>query len=193
MPANPLPTFLALCVLLPGAVQAAPIDDFVALVARRNAIAQDVAAFKYPAGRPVDDPAREAQVLQDKHARAVDLGLDPDRVVHFYRQAMDANKLIQYVAFHRYAAGQVPPRAPPLDALRRAIDRVDTQLLALWPRLEPVRGTATCGARLADAVDQSTPSVLQHTALVRALVGFCSLDGSGEADAQRAGASPRGG
>lgn len=164
---------LLFALLLPGAVQAAALERFVATVAERNAIAHGVAAFKYPAARPVEDPLREAQVLQDKRARAVALGLDADAVVHFYRQAIEANKLIQHMAFHRYAAGELPPPAPSLEELRGLIDVADEKLLALWPGVALERGQPGCTKAVAQAVDQRGEAGVEQVALVRALIDLC--------------------
>jgi len=168
-----------LATLLPAAAQATPMDRFVAVAAERNAIAHEVAAFKYPAARPVEDPIREAQVLQDKRVQATQLGLDAEAVVHFYRQLIEANKLIQHVAFHRYAAGEVPPPAPSLEALRRLIDAADEKLLALWPDIAPERGQPGCTKTVAEAVDRSRQEPLGHVALVRAMTDLCRPETGG--------------
>lgn len=168
-----------LATLLPAAAQATPMDRFVAVAAERNSIAHEVAAFKYPAARPVEDPIREAQVLQDKRVQATQLGLDAEAVVHFYRQLIEANKLIQHVAFHRYAAGEVPPPAPSLEALRRLIDAADEKLLALWPDIAPERGQPGCTKTVSEAVDRSRQEPLGHVALVRAMIDLCRPETGG--------------
>ncbi|MFK3846886.1 MULTISPECIES: gamma subclass chorismate mutase AroQ [Stenotrophomonas] len=168
-----------LATLLPAAVQATPMDRFVAVAAERNAIAHQVAAFKYPAARPVEDPVREAQVLQDKRVRATQLGLDAEAVVHFYRQLIEANKLIQHVAFHRYAAGEVPAPAPSLEELRGMIDVADEKLLALWPGIAPQRGRPGCTKTVAEAVDHRMQEAVGHVALVRAMIDLCRPEAGG--------------
>jgi len=176
-----------------GALQAAPspvapLSQLVALVAQRNAIAHDVAANKYPRDVAVVDAAREQIVLQRKREQAIGRGLDPEAVVGFYMQLIEANKLVQHADFYRYRLGRVPPPAPTLDQIRQRIDHVDAQLLDLWPHLQGARADLHCTARTADTTRhwlRRHPGTTQaeRLALVRSLVGFCVHDGKAQRSA----------
>lgn len=155
-----------------------PLQDFVRTVTQRNALAHDVAAFKFPQGRPIEDPVREAEVLAAKRAAALAQGLDADAVVDFYRQAIEANKLIQHVDVHRFVLGDTPPPAPPLDQLRHQIDAVDAQLLARWPAVESHRDGGACRGAVARSMAAEALPPLDHVALVRAMISFCREAGS---------------
>lgn len=173
---------MACSLLLSGGASAlAPRDSlghWVDLVAARNAIAHDVAAYKFPAGRAIEDPQREAAVLADKRARALRRGLDPDRVVITYRQLIEANKLLQHVDVSRFLLGAPPPPAPSLESIRQRIDAVDARLLSQWAQLDEVRTAADCPRRLAQAIAQQPMpgekvEEASRIALIRATVGFC--------------------
>jgi len=176
-----------LCLLMasPCAASSAPPAAATAIwvdaVAERNATARDVAAYKFIAQRPIEDPVREAQILQRKREQAAAAGLDPDDVEATYLQLMEANKLLQHVAFHRYRLGAAIEPAPPLEETRQRIDAVDERLFAAWPSVEAARQAVECPDTLAQAIEarqtpgaggEAAPSV-QTVALVRALITFC--------------------
>lgn len=196
IPARTITVIAVLCSLvLPVTVSArAPQDslaDWIAQVAARNAIAHDVAAYKFPAGRPIEDPRREAAVLADKRARALQMGLDPDSVVATYRQLIEANKLLQHIDLHRFLLGTQVPPAPPLEVIRDRIDVLDARLLAQWASLDDVRAAPDCPRRLAQAIARQAAEAAKNeqdsrNALVLATVGFC-------ADEARARSAPTGG
>lgn len=151
---NPARTPLVIAVLcsllLSARVSAlAPLDSlgvWVQRVAARNAIAHDVAAYKFVAGRPIEDPQREAAVLAGKRDRAVQLGLDPDAVEAAYRQLIEANKLLQHVDIQQFLLGRTPSPPPSLDAIRERIDTLDERLLSHWAQLDDVRAARTAPA-----------------------------------------------
>jgi chorismate mutase len=151
-------------------------------VAARNAMAHDVAAYKFVAGRPIEDPQREAAVLAEKRDQAVQRGVDPDAVVHTYRQLIEANKLLQHADFQRFLLGRTPSPPPSLDAIRERIDTLDERLLPQWAQLDDVRAAPDCPRQLARAIArQGTPGApldeATRIALVRATLGFCPHDG----------------
>lgn len=186
-PARALFVIAFICsLMLPARVSAlAPLDSlgvWVRLVAARNAIAHDVAAYKFVAGRPIEDPQREAAVLAEKRDRALERGLDPDAVVHTYRQLIEANKLLQHGDLQRFLVGRTPSPPPSLDAIRERIDTLDAHLLSRWAQLDDVRAAPDCPRQLARAIalqgTQTSPlDEAARIALVRATLGFCPHDG----------------
>lgn len=151
------------------------LQSWVARVAERNDIAHAVAASKFAVQRPIEDSAREDQVLEDKRRQAEALGLDPDDVAGAYRQFIEANKLAQHVDFQHYLLGAPLPPAPPLDEIRQRIDTVDHRLLEQWQQVAWVRTHPRCAHLLATAIREATLSgdAEARVVLVRALVGFC--------------------
>lgn len=128
----------------------APLID---LVVARLLVTDDVAAAKFGAGAPVDDPAREREVLDQVRARARDAGVDPDVAVAFFRDQITASKEVQRGLLAHWAAHptEAPATRPDLAAIRERLDELTTGLLrelaaALEPRAVP------CPGRVAPAV-----------------------------------------
>ncbi|MFF8935462.1 chorismate mutase [Streptomyces paradoxus] len=132
-----------------------PVTD---LLARRLLLADKVAAAKYGTDTPIDDPVREAQILDDVRARAAALGLRPDAVAAVFRDQIEANKLVQRALFARWDAhpGERPTERPDLaKEVRPALDRITTGLLAALRDTERARAVPSCGPRLAAAAGWS--------------------------------------
>lgn len=104
----------------------------VALVARRLLLGDEVAAAKYGTDMPIDDPARERQLLAEMIERARAIGLDPELSVRFFQAQIEANKVVQLGLFERWASAPVsrPRRRPDLKAeIRPRVDAINAQLL----------------------------------------------------------------
>lgn len=128
------------------------------LFAQRLLLADKVAAAKYGTGTPIDDPAREAQILADVRSRAAGLGLDPDNAAAVFRDQIEANKLVQRGLHARWDAtpGERPTQRPDLaNEVRPALDRITTELLAALAETERARAVPSCGPRLAVAAGWS--------------------------------------
>lgn len=65
------------------------------LLIERLALMEQVAAYKWNAQRPIDDPVREANVLKASMARARAAGLDPNVAKRFITAQMEAAKIVQ--------------------------------------------------------------------------------------------------
>lgn len=123
----------------------ARLHPLVDLAAQRLATADLVAAAKYGTGSPIDDPAREQQVLDDVARQARELGADPDATVRIFRDQIEANKIVQRELHRRWDADPAqapgPGERPDLAEVRKEINRVNGEL---------VRGIAASpGARTA--------------------------------------------
>ncbi|MEV5101276.1 chorismate mutase [Streptomyces massasporeus] len=156
----------------------APVAD---LLAQRLLLADKVAAAKYGTGTPIDDPAREAQILTDVRARAAGLGLDPDAVAAVFQDQIEANKLVQRGLHARWDAhpGERPTERPDLaKEVRPALDRITTGLLAALAGTERARAVPSCGPRLAVASGWSAYThrldALHLEGLQRALPSVCA-------------------
>lgn len=106
--------------------------DLVELMGDRLALAREVAWLKYRDGRPVRDPAREAEVLAAVTAAAESRGLDAARVRAFFAAQIEASCAQQekWIYLWRRGATPLPVFAPREPAeVRREIDAVNRRLL----------------------------------------------------------------
>ena len=84
-----------------------PEDKLPPLVetsARRLAIAEEIALAQWASGAPVEDAAREAQVIASATKAGESRGLDPAWVSNFFRAQIETNKLVQYSTARRLAS-----------------------------------------------------------------------------------------
>ncbi|SMQ14668.1 chorismate mutase [Streptomyces sp. Ag82_O1-12] len=151
------------------------------LFAQRLLLADKVAAAKYGTDTPIDDPAREAQILADVRSRAAGLGLDPDAVAAVFRDQIEANKLVQRGLHAHWDAnpGERPTERPDLaKEVRPALDRITTGLLAALAETDRDRAVPSCGPRLAVAAGWSASThrldILHLEGLGRALPSACA-------------------
>ncbi len=79
-----------------------------------------MAASEFGTGSPIDDPAREQQVLGQVRAQAGALELDQDAATAFFRDRITAGKVVQRGLFDRWTAH--PDQAPShVRASRRSV------------------------------------------------------------------------
>jgi chorismate mutase len=159
----------------------AGLGPLTELFAERLLLADKVAAAKYGTDKPIDDPARERQILGDVAARAVGLGLDPDAVTAVFRDQIEANKLVQRGLYARWEAHpeERPAERPDLNTeVRPALDRITTELLTALKDTQAVRDTRACEARLGVAAVRSAHAhrldLLHLEGLGRALGSVCA-------------------
>ena len=162
------------------AAAAHDLTSVTELLAERLLLADKVAAAKYGTDTPIDDPVREAQILDDVRARAAVLGLDADAVAAVFRDQIEANKLVQRGLYARWDAnpGERPTERPDLaKEVRPALDRITTQLLAALKNTEQARAVPSCDPRLATAAAWSAYThrldVLHLKGLARAVPSVC--------------------
>jgi chorismate mutase len=163
------------------AAAAHDLTSVTELLAQRLLLADKVAAAKYGTDTPIDDPEREARILDDVRARAAGLGLDPDAVAAVFRDQIEANKLVQRGLYARWDAnpGERPTERPDLTKeVRPALDRITTQLLAALDDTEQSRARPSCGPRLVMAAGWSAYThrldALHLKGLGRALPSVCA-------------------
>jgi len=111
-----------------------PAEEFAclaALVVERLLVTDGVAASKFRTGAPVDDPAREARVLEQVRTEADAVGADPDVAVAFFRNQIAASKVVQQGLLARWSEhpDAAPATRPDLDQVRERLDRLTTGLL----------------------------------------------------------------
>jgi chorismate mutase len=129
-----------------------PLTD---LAAQRVQIADKVAAAKFGTSQPIDDPVREQQILDTVAARSADLGIPPAATVRFFRDQIEASKVVQRGLYARWTAHpeEQPATRPDLATeVRPVIDRINAGLLDQLAATRSIRASRTCGLSLAATV-----------------------------------------
>ncbi|WP_329597215.1 chorismate mutase [Streptomyces pseudovenezuelae] len=163
----------------PHATAPAALHPVVELASERLATADLVAAAKWGTDSPIDDPAREQQVLDNVAAQAQQLGADPDEIRVIFRDQIEANKTVQRGLFQRWTdhPDQAPTTKPDLSVVRQEINRITSALVQSLADTSEDRGTFACRPELALAAFQvryeNHLDGLHTRALVRALPSVC--------------------
>jgi len=155
-----------------------PLAD---LAAQRLATADLVAAAKYGTDSPIDDPAREKQVLDDVARQARELGADPEATVRIFRDQIEANKLVQRELHRRWDAdpsqAPTPDERPDLAEVRKEINRVNGELVRGIAASPSARSAPACRGLVALAGvrvrSERQLDGLHTVALGRALWSVC--------------------
>ena len=169
---------------LPGTATAAsahlsPLQPVVSLAADRLATADLVAAAKWGTDSPIDDPAREQQVLDNVAAQAQQIGADPDEIRRIFRDQIEANKVVQRGLYAQWTAhpDQAPTTKPDLNTVRQTINTINTALVQSLADTTPRRTALTCRPELTVAALEVThekhPDLLHTAALARSLPHIC--------------------
>jgi chorismate mutase len=134
----------------------AGLGQLTDLVVDRIEVGDQVAASKYGTDKPIDDPAREQVVLDQARTSALALGLDPDETVAFFRDQIEASKVVQRGLIAQWTAhpDQAPTTRPDLNEIRQTLDKLTTALLQ-----ELLHTTTTRHAGAPCAVDLTTSSL----------------------------------
>ncbi|WP_020662819.1 gamma subclass chorismate mutase AroQ [Amycolatopsis benzoatilytica] len=108
-----------------------PGIDLAALLRRRLALSEQVAATKFRTGQPVEDPVREQRELARVRVLAAGIGLDPDRAADFLAEQITASKQVQHRLFARWTdhPDELPTAGPDLSVLRAELDALTSALL----------------------------------------------------------------
>ncbi|WP_258052510.1 chorismate mutase [Streptomyces sp. Ru73] len=157
----------------------AALRPIAQLSAERLATADLVAAAKWGTDSPIDDPARERQVLDAVAQRARELGADPVRTVAVFRDQIEANKIVQRELHRRWTAdpSQAPTTRPDLTEVRAEINRINEGLVRALADSAAARRAPSCGpvltAASAGVVRDGHLDPLHTVALARALRSVC--------------------
>ncbi|ONK09908.1 gamma subclass chorismate mutase AroQ [Streptomyces sp. MP131-18] len=170
-----------------AAAPADPLHRVAEASERRLATAADVAAVKWATGTPVDDPAREGEVLARGRALAAGAGLDPAVAERVLADQIAASKTVQRALHRRWAVRPASrPATEPggLAGVRGEIDAADRALVAALAAAGSQRDAPACAGRL--AVRRT------HVALERRLDGLRSRALAQSLASVCPGAGPRG-
>jgi len=173
-----LSLYVPACAAESGSTRA--VDALVQLAGERVATADRVAAAKWGTDKAIDDPAREAQVLDDTVKRAAGMGVDTDATVRIFRDQIEANKLVQR-GLHREwqaAPAEAPRERPDLSKqVRPALDRIGAALLIAIRDARPLLESGQCQAAVERSRQRATTSLhldpLHQAGLARALQHVC--------------------
>ena len=163
----------------PASAHTRPLEPIALAVSLRLATADTVAAAKWGTPSPIDDPAREAQVLGAVAAQAADEGLSAVRVQQIFRDQIEANKEVQRALFGWWsvAPGVAPTVRPDLTQVRPVIDGQNTDILLQLREQEAVLAGPGCVPALVDAAvavaAEQRLDPLHQATLARALVSIC--------------------
>ncbi|GHF82479.1 chorismate mutase [Streptomyces thermodiastaticus] len=128
------------------------LGPLASLIIERLQVSDDVAASKFGTDSPIEDPAREQQVLDSVREQAEAAGIDADAAVAFFRDQITASKIVQQGLFDRWTAHpeQAPTTRPDLGEIRTRLDQLTTALLAELKNTEHVRDEpVACRVQLA--------------------------------------------
>jgi chorismate mutase len=156
------------------------LERLVVLAGQRLATADAVAAAKWRTGGSISDPAREKVVLDAVAARSAARGLDPDESVAFFRDQIEASKVVQYGLFSAWSAepAHAPQNGTDLGEVRPVLDEITPELLDQLAATRLARTCAGCVARLRDVVDviarAENLDPLHRRGLERAVRSLCS-------------------
>lgn len=151
------------------------------LVIQRLRVSDDVAASKFGTGSPIDDPAREQQVLEQVRNQAGGLGLDPVSATAFFQDQITASKVVQKGLFARWAAHpeEAPTTRPDLGQIRTRLDQLTADLLRELKATVRLRDEpTTCTVQLAVAAGSGAVlerlDALHRQALTGAVHSVCA-------------------
>ncbi|MDA3649170.1 chorismate mutase [Saccharopolyspora indica] len=154
------------------------LDPLLQAAAERVATADQVAAAKWGTGQPIDDPAREQQVLDAVARKSAELGLDPAAAKRVFRDQIEANKVVQHALHDYWAANpdEQPTERPDLGEVRPVIDRLNNEILLELRDTRQLREHPSCNGRLAGSFNRTRAELdhLHTTGLARAIPSLCS-------------------
>lgn len=168
--------------LTPASAAADPIGSLVQISAQRLQIARQVAVEKWYSGARVEDPTREAQVLQSAAKDGMSLRLESSAVEEFFKAQIEANKLIQYSLLAEWRRDGQAPRHAAADLvkeIRPQLDEIEKRLIQQLKQSAVARSAATCPVDVAKAVGEYLDSrsvkadSLEGVALDRAMATAC--------------------
>lgn len=169
-----------------ASVPAGQGNAFLPLVrdlAERVRIVDQVALSKWDSGRPVQDPQREAQVIEKAVAAAPAYGLGAQDVQAVFEDQIEASKAVQsalLAAWKRQGRAPAWPRQSLSDDIRPRLDTLQIAIMADLQRLGALRQAADCRIRVARVARQAARLAafdrVHRAALDRAVARVCIGD-----------------
>ena len=152
--------------------QSDPLAHLLDLIDQRLAIGEEVARSKWNSGAPVEDAAREREIVDAIGVQAAVHNLEPAFAQEFFRAQIEASKIVQNARLAQWRASKQPSfdNVPELQRdIRPQLDRLTTAMLAALAQAMPALGTPDANARLAahatDAPHAAALAPLRKSAL----------------------------
>jgi chorismate mutase len=142
--------------------------------------ADQVAVAKFGTHQPIDDPPREQQVLDSVAAASPGMGISPPESAQFFRDQIEASKVVQRGLYQRWTAypKQRPADRPDLNKqVRPELDRLTIDILRQLQATTAVRHAGTqCIAQARQALAEAAKPLdqLHRDALTVAFRSVCS-------------------
>lgn len=155
------------------------LQSLLVTMNERLSIGDLVALTKWDSGKPIQDTAREAQVVANARKVAAERKLDPDEVAELIAAQVEANKLVQYGLLAQWqAAGKAPdtPRPDLVNQIRPRLDELQNRLLQYYAAFEPYRKDPECAHWLAKIRSGLIKDTLHGQALIRATGDLCVVE-----------------
>jgi chorismate mutase len=149
------------------------LQALVEMSARRLALAEQVALAKWDSHTPVDDPSREAQVIESAVKQGEAAGLDGASVSNFFKAQIEANKTVQYHLLSDWYRARSAPAHPPINltkTVRPELDRLQTDLIKALADTTSIRADTACHAEVASAIGKYVSSHHRSSRLFDAIV-----------------------
>ena len=132
------------------AADAAMVDRLLGLIGERLDLAPDVARTKWNTKAPIEDLARERQVIDGVANQASDFGLGHDLAESFFRGQIQASKVIQRALHVEWTAHRQGPFTTVVDLerdVRPRLDRLTPEMLGALAKAQPILNSPS-GRRL---------------------------------------------
>lgn len=139
-----------------------PLAPLVALSVSRIKTADAVSAAKFGTPSPIDDPAREQQVYTGVSAKAHDVQISPEEVTRFFRDQIEANKVVQRGLYQQWMTHpELRPGTKPdlAKVVRPELDQLGDQIM---DSLKATTLARHSGAQCTTALQQATKAAAQH-------------------------------
>lgn len=166
------------------------MEPLLRSVIERLAISEAVARAKFDSGAPVQDAPRERALLDAVANQASRYGVTDAQARVFFRDQIEAGKLLQTVLLTRWQrAGKAPGHSVGLaGVLRPRLDSLSGEMLAQLGRVcAPSGDTIVSAAGLRQARERLAHEyrldALQRAALHRATSSLAGCAGAGDAEA----------
>ncbi len=161
----------------PSAPAPESLNLLLATMNERLNIADQVALSKWDSGKPIQDSAREAQVIGNARMLAKAHQLDPDAVAELLAAQIEGNKLVQYGLLAQWqGAGKAPdvPRSDLSTQIRAQLDELQTRLLQQYAAFATYRNDPGCSRWVDQARSALAKDPLHKLALIRVTGELCS-------------------
>jgi chorismate mutase len=165
-------------------VENEPLTSLIDLSYQRMALAEPAARAKWDQHKPVIDPIHEKASLESLVQRAPGNGVDPAFARQFFSELVDGVNSIEY-GYYRQWQVSAPQGSPPdlVNVVRPEQARLENSLMKALARVQPIRATPDCAARLSESLASWKAATAfderRSTGLDMALAHVCATSGRG--------------